>query len=94
MNERNSRPSIVPIGDRLFEPGDRAEAPEPVLVTLAAIAVYDRGQTAAPGERYEAQLAGYSVVRGQGASPWHAVRSLVARHRPLLERRWSGGMGL
>ena len=93
MNERNSSPGIVPIGDRLFEPSACTDAPEPVLVTLAAVAVYDRGRTAASGERYEAQLAGYSVVRDQGASPWYAVRSLVARHRALLERRWSGGVG-
>lgn len=39
--------------------------------------------------RYEAELVDYPVLRELGATPWEAVRRLVAGHRRLLERRWS-----
>ena len=79
---------------RLFGPTDGSSALDPELVTMVAVAVYDRGRLVDRGERYEAQLAGYSVVQARGASSWHAVRRLVSEHRALLERRWSGGVGL
>jgi hypothetical protein len=56
-----------------------------------SVVVSDRGPSAAPGERYEAELAGYAAVREAGASPWEAVRALVGPHRTLLERRWAPG---
>ena len=80
------------MSDRLFGPADGSCAVEPALVTMVAVAVYDRGPVADRGERYEAQLAGYAVVQARGGSPWEAVRRLVGSHRALLERRWSGGV--
>jgi hypothetical protein len=56
-----------------------------------SVVVSDRGPSAAQGERYEAELAGYAAVRATGASPWEAVRALVGEHRSLLERRWAPG---
>lgn len=41
------------------------------------------------GGTYEAELGEYPVLRERGATPWKAVRRLVAGHRTLLERRWS-----
>ena len=82
------------MSDRLFERAGGSSAPDPVPVTIVAVAVYDRGLSPERCERYEAQLAGYSVVQARGVSPWHAVRRLVGEHRALLERRWSGGEGL
>jgi len=79
------------MNERLFGPGEASRALDPELVTMVAVAVYDRGPVVERGERYEAQLAGYSVVRARGASSWQAVRRLVSEHRALLERRWSGG---
>jgi hypothetical protein len=56
-----------------------------------SVVVSDRGPSAAHGERYAAELAGYAAVREAGASPWEAVRALVGQHRTLLERRWAPG---
>jgi hypothetical protein len=56
-----------------------------------SVVVYDRGPSAAHGERYEAELAGYGAVRETAPSPWEAVRALVGQHRALLERRWAPG---
>jgi len=78
------------MSDRLFGPADGPTALEPELVTMVAVAVYDRGPSVDRAERYEAQLAGYSVVRARASSSWQAVRRLVSEHRTLLERRWSG----
>ena len=61
--------------------------PEPLTVTVS---VQDRGP-AFGGERFVAELAGFSLVRGSGASAWEAIRALVCSHRALLERRWSEG---
>ena len=76
--------------DRLFSAMEESAPPEPELVTMVAVAVYDRGPSVDRPERFEAQLAGYSVVHARAGSPWHAVRRLVGEHRTLLERRWSG----
>ena len=86
----------VAMNDRLFaSDGSGSYASGPALVTMAAIAVYDRGPSAERRVRYEAQLAGYAVVRAEGASPWEAVRALLVTHRVLLARRWSPeGRGL
>ena len=78
---------------RLFALDGESCASEGALVTIAAIAVFDRGLLADRGERFEAQLAGYAVVQARGGSAWEAVRRLVGSHRALLERRWSGGVG-
>jgi hypothetical protein len=56
-----------------------------------SVVVHDRGSSAAPDERYEAELAGYVAVRETAASPWAAVHALVGQHRTLLERRWAPG---
>ena len=79
------------MSDRLFGSAGFARADARVLVTTVVVAVYDRGPSAAPEERYEAELAGYAAVREAGASPWEAVRALVGQHRTLLERRWAPG---
>ena len=81
------------MSDGPFGPTHRAIESDPELVTMVAVAVYDRGPSVDRAERYEAQLAGYSVVRARAASSWQAVRRLVSEHRTLLERRWSGGTG-
>ena len=57
-------------------------------VVEVVIRVRDRGG-ASDGARYEAELVDYPVLRELGATPWEAVRRLVAGHRTLLERRWS-----
>ena len=85
---------VAEMSDRLFRLADGSSVPEPELVTMVAVAVYDRGPSVDRCERFEAQLAGYSVVRARGASSWQAVRRLVSEHRALLERRWSGAAGL
>jgi hypothetical protein len=82
------------MNEHLFEPADASRQLDPELVTMVALAVYDRGPLVDGAERFEAQLAGYSVVRARGASSWQAVRRLVSEHRALLERRWSGAAGL
>jgi hypothetical protein len=82
------------MSDRLFAIDGGSSPRERPLVAMVAIAVYDCGAQRDRSERYEAQLAGYAVVHGRGASPWEAVRHLVGGHRALLERRWSGGVGL
>lgn len=46
---------------------------------------------AAGAQRFVAELEGFAVVRGSGASAWEAVRQLIGAHRGLLERRWSTG---
>ena len=61
--------------------------PELLMVTVS---VQDRGP-ALGGERFVAELEGFSLVRGSGASAWEAIRALVCAHRALLERRWSEG---
>ena len=71
------------MSDRLFALEVGSPQSEPVLVTMAAIAVYDRGASADHGVRYEAELAGYAVVRAAGASPWEAVRALLAHSSGL-----------
>ena len=76
--------------DRLFRVMDETSEAEPELVTMVAVAVYDRGPSVDRPERFEAQLSGYSVVHARAGSPWQAVRRLVSEHRTLLERRWSG----
>ena len=76
--------------DALISFSAPAEHIDPELVTMVAVAVYDRGPSVDRLERFEAQLAGYSLVRARAGSPWHAVRRLVSEHRTLLERRWSG----
>ena len=76
--------------ERLFRVMEDTAQVEPELVTMVAVAVYDRGSSVARAERFEAQLAGYSVVHARADSPWTAVRRLVGEHRTLLERRWSG----
>jgi hypothetical protein len=72
------------------------------LVAQLSVAVYDRGPEPeyhrdrslfGPWRRYEAELEGYAAVRESGMTAWEAVYRLVANHRPLLERRWSGGVG-
>jgi hypothetical protein len=77
------------MSDRLFGIAGGSGGLGPDLVTILAVAVYDRGPSADRGERYEAQLAGYAVVQARGGSPWEAVRRLVGSHRALLERHWS-----
>jgi hypothetical protein len=42
------------------------------------------------GDQFEAELVDYPALREVGATPWVAVHRLVAGHRELLERRWSG----
>jgi hypothetical protein len=79
------------MSDRLVGSPGFARAHARTLVTTVVVTVYDRGPSAAPDERYEAELAGYAAVRGAGASPWEAVRALVGHHRTLLERRWAPG---
>ena len=79
------------MNDRLFGSAGFARADARVLVTTVVVAVYDRGPSAAPDERYEAELAGYPAVREAGTSPWKAVRALVGEHRTLLERSWAPG---
>jgi hypothetical protein len=81
------------MSDRLFGVPDGSSGLEPELVTMVALAVYDRGSSVDRAKRYEAQLAGYSVVQARAASSWQAVRRLVSEHRALLERRWSEGAG-
>jgi hypothetical protein len=61
---------------------------EPALTVV--VSVQDRDM-AFGGERFMAQLKGFSLVRGSGGSGWEAVRGLVCSHRSLLERRWSEG---
>jgi hypothetical protein len=83
------------MNDRLFEAADRSRGRSAEPMAMFAVAVYDHGPSAAPDERYEAQVASYPVVREAGASPWEAVRRLVIEHRVLLERHWStGGSGV
>ena len=82
------------MSDRLFGATDESGLFESELVTMVALAVYDRGPSVNRAERFEAQLAGYSVVQARGASSWQAVRRLVSEHRVLLERRWSGAAAL
>jgi hypothetical protein len=41
------------------------------------------------GAEVEAVLADYPLLAESGRTPWEAVDRLVARHRVLLERRWS-----
>ena len=79
------------MSDGLFGPTDRAIESDPELVTMVAVAVYDRGPSVDRAERYEAELAGYGAVREAGASPWASVCALVGEHRTLLERRWAPG---
>jgi hypothetical protein len=81
----------VAMNERLFGSAGFARADTPMLVTTVVVAVYDRASSAAPDERYEAELAGYAAVREAGASPWEAVRALVGQHRTLLEHRWAPG---
>ena len=76
---------------RLFGPEGEVGGAERRFVTTVAVSVYDRGPLAERGERYQAELASYAVVRAVGVSPWEAVRRLVVDHRALLERRWSPG---
>src|SRR5829696_5740046 len=86
------------MNDQLFGSAEPSGL-EPELVTMVAVAVYDRGPSVDCAERYEAQLAGYSVVQARAASSWQAVRRLVSQHRPparaaLVGRRrpvtWGG----
>ena len=79
------------MSDRLFGSAGFARADARALVTTVVVAVYDRGPSAAPEERYEAELAGYAAVREAAGSPWEAVRALVGQHRTLLQRRWAPG---
>ena len=89
---------------RLFgtDGGVPARAADRVLVAQFSVVVYDRGPEPeyhrdrslfGPWRRYEAEPEGYVAVRESGMTPWEAVYRLVANHRPLLERRWSGGLG-
>ena len=80
------------MSDRLFGSAGFARADARVLVTTVVVAVYDRGPSAAPDERYEAELArlrggagGGRRRRGRRCAP------LVGQHRTLLERRWAPG---
>ena len=82
------------MAERLFALPDGRCASDELLVTLAAIAVYDRGSSADRRERFEAELASYAAVRAVGGSPWEAVHRLVSNHRPTLEWSWSSeGLG-
>jgi len=81
--------------------GDQARA-DRTLVTELRVVVYDRGPEPrwhrdrslfGPWPRFESELEDYAAVRESGMSSWEAVYRLVANHRPLLERRWSGDLG-
>ncbi len=70
-----------------------------VCVAEIGIVVYDRGPEPewhkdrrffGPWWPYEAELPDYPAVRELGMTPWEAVHRLVASHRAVLERRWSG----
>ena len=69
------------MNDRLFGSAGFARADARALVTTVVVTVYDRGPSAAPDERYEAELAGYAAVREAAASPWEAVRPWLATGR-------------
>jgi hypothetical protein len=69
------------------------------VATDVVIRVRDRGlepewhtdrRLCGPWCRYEAELVSFPVVRELGMSPWEAVHRLIANHRAVLERRWSG----
>jgi hypothetical protein len=66
---------------RLFESSGAPRA-ERLLVKTVTLAIYDRGRPAARGERYEAELGGFAVVRGVG---------LVAVGGGARARRWTPG---
>src|SRR5215213_10280556 len=84
-SRRHKTDGSIAMSDRLFRLTETSAAHEPELVTMVALAVYDRGVSVDRSERFEAQLAGYSVVQARGGSSWQAVRRLVSEHRPLLE---------
>jgi hypothetical protein len=61
---------------------------ESFAVLNVSLVVRDRGAEFG-GDRFEAALADYPLVRELGRTPWEAVNRLVGAHRALLERRWS-----
>jgi hypothetical protein len=79
------------MNDRLFEAADRSRGRSGEPMAMFAVAVYDRGASVTAGERFEAELSDYPLVREAGGSPWEAVCRLVLEHPALLERRWSAG---
>jgi len=87
------------VSGRPVEPPAAGRDAGRVVVTTVSVTLYDRGpepewhrdrRLFGPWLRYEAELAGFAAVRGIEASPWEAVNILVANHRAVLERRWSG----
>ena len=75
---------------------------ERTVITEVRIVVYDRGpepewnrdrRLFGPWLRYEAELENDPRPTTSGCLRGRRVHRLISNHRPVLERRWSGGAG-